>query len=312
MGVLEGKVAVVTGSGRGIGREIVLLMASEGAKVVVNDLGGTGAGQGETSAVADEVVAEIKSKGGEAAANYASVATAEGAESIIQTAIDKFGKIDILVNNAGILRDRMIWNMSDEEWDSVIKVHLYGHFYCSRAAIRNMRDAIREGKQTNGRVINFASDSGIRGNAGQANYAAAKMGVVGFTLSVALACERMGITVNAVSPKAMTRLTDTIPDDRARQLAKQRGIAGWDSPDIADVKQRLIGGPPASIAPIIVWLASDEAQRVTGNVFSVFGGELGLFTKMERGTIAFHEGIYSVPEVGRAMEVLVPKPTEAQ
>ena len=308
--VLEGKVAVVTGSGRGIGRETVLLLAAEGARVVVNDLGGAEDGSGGSASVADQVVAEIRERVGAAVANYASVASSEGAESIIQTALDNFGKIDVLVNNAGILRDRMLWNMTDEEWDAVIKVHLYGHFYCARAAVRNMRDAIREGKQLNGRVINFTSHAGIRGNPGQPNYSAAKMGVVGFTYAVAAACERFGVTCNAIAPRAITRLTDTIPEDRLRQLAKMRGFPGWDAPNIEDVKKKFLGGAPTSIAPLVAWLASDESQHVTGQVFMMTEGAVALFPRMEENRFAYKDGLFGLADLSRAMQALVPQPAQ--
>ncbi len=181
---LKGKVAVVTGSGRGVGREIALAMFAEGAKVVVNDLGGGTDGKGASASAADEVVAEIRKRGGAAVANYDSVTTPEGGQRIIKTAVDNFGRIDILVNNAGILRDRMIWNMTDDEFDIVMKVHVYGHFYCTRAASVVMRE------QRWGRVINTTSSSGLFGNAGQSNYSTAKVGIVVLTLACALALAR--------------------------------------------------------------------------------------------------------------------------
>ena len=199
---LKDKVAVVTGSGRGIGRGIAILMAQEGAKVVVNDLGGATDGSGGDKSPADEVVNEIKAKGGEAVANYDSVASSEGGENIIKSALDSFGQLDILVNNAGILRDRMIFNMSDEEWDAVLKVHLYGTFYCARAACRVFRN------QKSGRIINFSSSSGL-GNLGQVNYSAAKEAIVGFTRTVARDMGKYGVTCNAIRPGAATRMTVT-------------------------------------------------------------------------------------------------------
>jgi len=282
-------------------------MAAQGAKVVINDLGVAADGTGATEPVADAVVREIKGRGGEAVANGDSVAEVKGAERIIATAIDAFGKIDILVNNAGILRDRMIWNMSDEEWDLVMKVHLYGHFYCARAAIRWMREAIPAGKQANGRIINFTSHSGIRGNPGQPNYAAAKAGVIGFTYSTALACERFGVTCNAIAPRAITRMTDSIPEDRLRELAKKRGIPGWDAPDIADVKRAFIGGPPEGVAPLVVWLASDESQHVTGEVFMATEGVVALFSKMTEVKYAYNNGPHTQPDLSRAMQALTPR-----
>ena len=304
---LKNKVAVVTGSGRGVGKGIAMAMASEGAKVVVNDIGGAGDGTGVSKTPAEEVVNEIKKGGGEAVVSFASVAEVEGAESIIKTAIDSFGGIDVLVNNAGILRDRMIWNMSDEEWDGVIKTHLYGNFYCTRAAARWMRDAAKEGKLKNGRIINITSHAGIKGNAGQPNYSAAKMGVVGLTYSCAIALGGYGITCNAIAPRAITRLTDTIPEDRLRQLAVRRGIASPDESqrlDLEELKRKFLGGGPEAIAPLICWLASDEASHVNGHVFMMTEGRVAIFNHMVEVTNAFKESVFTVDEMWNIMPVM--------
>lgn len=255
--MVKDKVVVVTGAGRGIGREIALLMAKHGAKVVVNDLGGGADGQGADKSVADQVVAEIKEAGGEAVANYDSVASMEGGAAIIQTALDTYGRIDVVVNNAGILRDRMIFNMTEEEWDAVIGVHLKGTFATVRAAAPHFR------AQRSGRIINFTSTSGLIGNYGQSNYAAAKLGIVGFTKACALDLGRYNVTANCISPFAWTRMIGTIPDDPHQQerLEKIRKMS------------------PAHIAPLVVFLASDQAKDITGQIFGVRGKEIILFSQ---------------------------------
>ena len=257
MGILENKVAVVTGAGRGIGQEIAMIMAAEGAKVVVNDVGCSDTGLGHETKVADEVAELINGAGGEAVANYDSVATYENGQNIIQTALDNFGKIDILVNNAGILRDRMIFKMSEEEWDSVIDVHLKGHFCCTRAATPIMRE------QKSGAIINFTSTSGLIGNVGQANYGAAKMGIVGFTRNVALDMRKYGVRVNAIAPFAWTRLIGTIPTETEEQKKRVEKVK----------KMR-----PADVATFTAFLASDGATDITGQVFGVRGKEIYLFS----------------------------------
>jgi NAD(P)-dependent dehydrogenase (short-subunit alcohol dehydrogenase family) len=258
MGMLEGKVAVITGAGRGIGKEIALMMVKQGAKVVVNDLGATEDGEGSDKKIADEVVEEIKDSGGEAAASYDSVADSESAGAIIQTAVDAFGKLDILVNNAGILRDRMVFKMSDEEWEAVLKVHLYGAFYCTRAAAVHFR------KEMSGRLIHFTSTSGLIGNVGQSNYAAAKMGIVGLSRVCALDLQRYNVTSNCIAPFAWTRLIGTIPTADPAQEARVEKI------------KRMT---PADIAPLACYLASDQAQNVNSQVFGVRGKEVYLFSQ---------------------------------
>jgi NAD(P)-dependent dehydrogenase (short-subunit alcohol dehydrogenase family) len=255
---LEGKVAIVTGAGRGIGRGEALALASEGAKVVVNDLGGTVDGSGAARSPADEVVAEIKKLGGEAVANYDSVTTMKGGENIVKTAIDNFGKVDILVNNAGILRDRMLFNMSEEDWDLVLKVHLYGHFYTIRAVGPLLR------QQRYGRIINTSSVAGLNATTyGQANYGAAKEGIVGLTRKVARDMGRYGVTCNCIRPNAGTRLTLSDEMKKARPEAMAR---------FEEMR-------PEGIAPLVVWLASDDAANVNGRTFFVERGRVGLYSE---------------------------------
>ena len=247
---LEGKAAVVTGAGRGIGRAIALLFAKEGARVVVNDAGVGPDGVGHDSGPAETVVKEIRKDGGEAVANYDSVASMEGGERIVQAALDAFGRIDILVNNAGILRDRLFVNMTEEDWDAVIAVHLKGTFACTKAAATAMRS------QRYGRIINTSSSSGLIGNAGQANYGAAKAGIAGFTRVAARELGRLGITCNAIAPMAATRLTEGMIEQAA--------------------KIGLIIPEPGYVAPLVAYLASDSAWNVNGQVFYVFGGTICL------------------------------------
>ncbi len=271
MGALEGKVAVITGAGRGIGRGMALFFAKEGAKVIVVDPGVNEDGTGSDKGPADEVVAEVTDAGGEATPCYESVATVEGGEKIIQTALDSYGKLDILVNNAGILRDRMIFNMTEEEWDDVIAVHLKGHYACTKPACVLMR------QQRYGRIINFSSVSGLVGIPGQANYGAAKSGVAGFTRVVARDLGRYGVTCNAISPGAATRLTATVPDS-ARQLRARAGISGPGQP--AQQQQapppQAAGRDPDMIAPMAAYLASDDAWNINGFVFAVAGGTVSV------------------------------------
>jgi NAD(P)-dependent dehydrogenase (short-subunit alcohol dehydrogenase family) len=239
-----------------VGREIALLMAKEGARVVVNDYGGSETGAGTSQKPADEVTDEIRRAGGEAVANYDSVATMAGGQSIIKTAMDAFGRIDVVVNNAGILRDRMIFNMTEEEWDAVINTHLKGTFAVTRAAAPIMRE------QKWGRFINMTSTSGLIGNVGQANYAAAKLGIFGLTKVTALDMARYNVTANCISPFAWTRMIGTIPTETETQKAR-----------VEKIKQL----SPAHIAPMAVFLASDAAKEVTGQVFGVRGKEIMLF-----------------------------------
>jgi NAD(P)-dependent dehydrogenase (short-subunit alcohol dehydrogenase family) len=255
MGALDGRVAIVTGAGRGVGREHALLFAAEGAKVVVNDLGGAPDGTGSDLTPAQEVVEEIRAAGGEAVVNGDDVADAEGAERLVKTAIDTFGDLHVLVNNAGILRDRMLVNMSDEEWDAVIRVHMRGHFMPTRAAARYWREKAKSGAATDASIINTTSTSGLFGNVGQTNYGAAKSGMASFTIILQQELERYGVRVNAIAPAARTRLTAGL------------GSASLDDFDASD---------PANIAPFVAYLATKDCP-IKGRVFFVHGGSVHLF-----------------------------------
>ncbi len=266
---LKDRIAVVTGAGRGIGRGVALALAVEGAKVVVNDLGGGVDGSGGDPAPADTVVAEIKAAGGEAVASYDSVATAEGGNNIIQTAVDSFGRIDILVNNAGILRDRMVFNMTSDEWDDVLKVHLYGVFNTTKPAATLMR------QQRSGRIVSMSSTSGLVGNSGQANYGAAKAGIAGFTRVVARDLGRYGVTCNSIAPGAATRMTMSEEVLAARDIRAAKGVTDGSGKAPPPADSGLRG--PDDVAPIVVYLCTDAAVDVNGQTFGASGGTIQLY-----------------------------------
>jgi NAD(P)-dependent dehydrogenase (short-subunit alcohol dehydrogenase family) len=284
MGVLEGRIAVVTGAGRGIGREIALDFAREGARVVVNDLGGAADGSG-ASPVAEQVVKEIEALGGEGVANGDSVATVEGGRRIFQAALDAFGGCDVLVNNAGILRDKTIFNMEEADWDAVIAVHLKGHYCCTRPFARYIRETNRQGC----RIVNFSSVSGLLGNFGQSNYGAAKSGIAGFSRVLALELAKYGCTVNTISPGAATRLTIPLMQGRGDEAA------------VEDPKRS-----PAQIAPVVSWLASPAGQACNGQVIHVMQGQVAI---MQQYAVikSFSKGgaLFTQPELDRVMPELL-------
>jgi len=254
MGRLNDKVAIITGAGRGIGKEICLYLAKEGAKIVVNDLGGDRDGSGGGK-IADEVVNEIKELGSEAVANYDSVGTVEGGNNIFNSAMDAFGQADILVNNAGILRDRTLYNMEESDWDIIMEVHLKGHYNCTRPLVRYIRDTNR----SDCRIINMSSVSGLFGNFGQVNYGAAKEGIAGFTRSLALEVAKYNCTVNTISPGAATRLTIDLIEAAGRKYDENDWTQG-----------------PEQIAPVVAWLCTDAAKEVTSQIIHSQGGILGI------------------------------------
>jgi NAD(P)-dependent dehydrogenase (short-subunit alcohol dehydrogenase family) len=281
MALLDGKVAIVTGAGRGIGREHALALAKAGAKIVVNDLGGSAAGEGSDTTPAQSVADEIKAAGGEATANYDNVADFQGAENLVKQAIGDFGRLDILVNNAGILRDRMLVTMTEEEWDAVIAVHLKGHFAPTHHAGAYWREQSKAGNQINGRVINTSSPSGIFGNVGQTNYGAAKAGIAGFTIIAAQELGRYGATVNCLAPNARTRMTENIFGAMPKPAEGE-----FDPLD------------PANISPVVVALASDEAQGITGQCFFVYGSTVNVLKPWDVGTfVQKGEGMWEPEEL---------------
>lgn len=259
-GKLEGKTAIVTGAGRGIGREVALRFASEGARVIVNDLGVSVDGEGKDDSPAQQTVNDIKAAGGEALVNYADVADMDQAEDLIRQALNEWGQMDILVNVAGILRDRMIFNMTEAEWDAVVRVHMKGTFATTRFASIHWRQA-RQG----GRLINFTSGSGLFGAPGQPNYAAAKMGIWGFTLSCARALGRYGVTSNSIGPGAATRMTETVPTERAGNRMDPES------------EER----SPKNVATPLVYLASDEGGWINGRCFGISGYRVTLYNQIQ-------------------------------
>ncbi len=284
-GINEGRVAIITGAGRGIGREHAILLASQGAKVVVNDLGGSMDGEGGDAGPAQEVVDEIEGMGGEAVANTDDISDFEGAKRLIDQAVDTFGGLDILVNNAGILRDRMLTNMTEAEWDAVIQVHLKGTFGPSRHAAAHWRQRSKDGETNDARIINTSSPSGIYGNVGQTNYGAAKAGIASFTIIAAKELARYGVTVNAIAPAALTRMTENLGMGQADEATKE-------------------AMSPAHIAPIVTYLASPDAANITGRVFDVSGRALSVSESWHRGP-TIENPTDDVAELGPKVQELV-------
>ena len=285
---LDGKVAVVTGGGRGIGRAVSMLLAAEGAKVVVNDYGVAVDGTQPSEGPAADVAEEIRAAGGTAVPNFDTVATVEGGENMIRQALDEFGRLDIIVCVAGILRDRMIFNLTEEEWDAVIAVHLKGHYCVTKPASIIFR------QQRSGRIITFTSGSGLRGSSGQANYGAAKAGIAGFTRVVARDLGRYGVTCNSISPGAQTRMTATVPQS-ARQAREARGIASAPRPAAA------VERSPEQVAPMVAYLCTDDAWNINGQIFAVSGGTVSLLYHPTPYRTIFKEGTWTVDELRRVV-----------
>ena len=268
-GINEGRVVVVTGAGRGIGREHALAFAASGAKVVVNDIGAGLDGSETGESPGEQVVAEIVDAGGEAVVNGADVADWEGAKSLVTTAVDTFGGLDVLVNNAGFLRDKMLVSMSESDWDDVVRVHLKGHFATLRHAAEYWRAESKAGRQRQARVINTSSGAGLYGSVGQGNYSAAKAAIAELTIQAAAEMKGYGITVNAIAPSARTRMTTSAGDAMAAQMAAPDD-GSFDAMD------------PANVSPLVVWLGSSESGDVTGRVFEVEGGKVSVTDGWQR------------------------------
>lgn len=287
MGALDGKVAVVTGAGRGIGRGEALALAAEGAAVIVNDLGASADGASEDSSPAQAVVAEIVSAGGRALADSNDVASWDGAEALIRTAVDELGRLDVLVNNAGFLRDQMSFNMDEDTWDEVVQVHLKGHFAPSRFAAAHWRQRAKAGDTAGGVIVNTTSEAGLYGGTGQANYVAAKAGIAGMTIGLARELERYGVRVNAVAPRARTRMTEQLLGDFA--AADENAFDEWH---------------PDNVGPVVAWLASDLAADVSGQVFVVIGGRVHRFRGWEMVGEIEQDHRWSVAELATRREDL--------
>jgi NAD(P)-dependent dehydrogenase (short-subunit alcohol dehydrogenase family) len=295
MGICDGRVVIVTGAGRGIGREHALAFAREGAKLVVNDLGVSLAGEGGSLSPAEEVVKEIEALGGEAVTNGADVADLEQAGQLVKAAIDRFGGLDVVVNNAGVVRDRMFVSCSEDEWDAVIRVHMKGHFAVSNQACAYWRNRAKAGEPVDARIINTSSGAGLQGSVGQSAYSAAKAGIAALTLVQAAELGRYGITSNALAPSARTRMTEEV---FAEMMAAPD--EGFDAMD------------PANISPLVVWLGSAESRDVSGRVFELAGGKISIADGWRSGPEVDKGARWAPDEVGAAVHELLQKAVPPQ
>jgi NAD(P)-dependent dehydrogenase (short-subunit alcohol dehydrogenase family) len=292
MGLLDGRVAVVTGAGRGIGREEALSLAAEGARVIVNDMGGDWNGAGSDQRPAAEVCEQIRAQGGQAVPNFANVATEAGAQSLLDQAVSAFGDIDILVNNAGILRDSMVFSSDPAGWGSVLDVHVRGHYLPTRAVTAYWREQSKAGSTSHRAIVNTTSESGLFGNVGQSNYAAAKLGIVGLTLAVAKETSKYGVTVNAVAPRARTRLTTTTFENSGRAGEFENVEDSFDAMD------------PANIAPFVTFLGTDAAREITGQTFIVYGGIVAHVRMPHLSDLIVKDGRWTVAELAEQHSAL--------
>jgi len=295
MGICDGRVVIVTGAARGLGRAHALAFAAEGAKVVVNDLGVELDGSGGGSGPAGELVEEIRGQGGEAIANGADVASFEETGALLAQTLDAFGRLDVVVNNAGFVRDRMFVSCSEEEWDAIIRVHLKGHFCLARHAGEHWRNESKAGRPVDARIINTSSGAGLQGSIGQSAYSAAKAGIATLTLNQAAEMGRYGVTANAIAPSARTRMTEGVFEDMMKKPED-----GFDAMD------------PANVSPLLVWLGSSESREVTGQVFEVAGGMLSVCDGWRTGPQVEKGERWAPDEVGAALQGLFEKAVPAQ